>query len=100
MAAAALALARAARAQLQALQPTVEQQQAEIDRVQLRASECGMVEKTAGKSGVAGMIQRGWKKWITSPLGASLPLVGFRCSQGSGLRRNRPWNGSVQPKRS
>ena len=44
MAAAALALARAARAQLQALQPTVEQQQAEIDRVQLRASECGMVE--------------------------------------------------------
>ena len=70
MAAAALALARAARAQLQALQPTVEQQQAEIDRVQLRASECGMVEKTAGKSGVAGMIQRGWKKWITSPLGA------------------------------
>jgi hypothetical protein len=70
MAAAALALARAARAQLQALQPTVEQQQAEIDRVQLRASECGMVEKTAGKSGVAGMIQRGWKKWISSPLGA------------------------------
>ena len=63
MAAAALALARAARAQLQALQPTVEQQQAEIDRVQLRASECGMVEKTAGKSGVAGMIQRGWNSW-------------------------------------
>ena len=28
-----------------------------------------MVEKTAGKSGVAGMMQRAWKKWITSPLG-------------------------------
>ena len=69
MAAAALALARAARAQLQALRPTVEQQQAEIEHVQLRASECGMVEKTAGKSGVAGMMQRAWKKWITSPLG-------------------------------
>ena len=70
MAAAALASARAARAQLQALRPTVEQQQAEIERVQLRASECGMVEKTAGKSGVAGSLQRAWKKWITSPLGA------------------------------
>ena len=41
------------------LQPTVEQQrkQTEIERVQLRAEECGMVEKTAGKSGVAGSMQ-------------------------------------------
>ena len=70
MAVAALAAARAARAQVQALRPTAEQQQAEIERVQLRASECGMVEKTAGKSGVAGSMQRGWKKWIKSPLGA------------------------------
>ena len=59
MAAAALAVARAARAQVQALRPTVEQQQAEIEAVQLRALECGMVEKTAGKSGVAGTMQRG-----------------------------------------
>ena len=70
MAAAALAVARAARAQVQALRPTAEQQQAEIEAVQLRALECGMVEKTAGKSGVAGTMQRGWTKWIKSPLGA------------------------------
>ena len=67
---AALAVARAARAQVQALRPTAEQQQAEIERVQQRALEFGMVEKTAGKSGVAGSMQRGWKKWMKSPLGA------------------------------
>ena len=29
-----------------------------------------MVEKTAGQSGVAGSMQRGWQKWISSALGA------------------------------
>ena len=70
MAAAALAAARAARAQALALQPTVEQQREEIERVQRRAEEVGMVEKTAGESGVAGSLQRAWQKWISSALGA------------------------------
>jgi len=56
---AALAVARAASARVLALQPTVEQQQEEIERVQRRAEEVGMVEKTAGQSGVAGSMQRG-----------------------------------------
>ena len=60
---AALAVARAARAQVQALRPTAEQQQAEIERVQQRALEFGMVEKTAGKSGA-------WQ------------VPGSRCSEG------------------
>jgi hypothetical protein len=48
----------------------VEQQQEEIERVQRRAEEFGMVEKTAGESGVAGTMQRAWQKWISSALGA------------------------------
>ena len=67
---AALAVARAASARVLALQPTVEQQREEIERVQRRAEEVGMVEKTAGESGVAGSMQRGWQKWISSALGA------------------------------
>ena len=63
-------MARAASARVLALQPTVEQQREEIERVQRRAEEVGMVEKTAGQSGVAGSMQRGWQKWISSALGA------------------------------
>ena len=53
---AALAVARAAGARVLALQPTVEQQREEIERVQRRVEEVGMVEKTAGESGVAGSL--------------------------------------------
>ena len=61
---AALAVARAASARVLALQPTVEQQQEEIERVQRRAEEVGMVEKTAGQSGVAGSMQLFWTRVV------------------------------------
>ena len=65
-----LAQARAARERAEASLPTVEQQQAEIERTQRRAEEFGQVEKTAGQSGVAGSLKRSFEEWIKSPLGA------------------------------
>ena len=65
-----LAQARAARERAEASLPTVEQQQAEIERTQRRTEEHGQVEKTAGQSGVVGVVMRAWEEWINSPLGA------------------------------
>jgi len=53
-----LAQARAARERAEASRPTVEEQQAEIERTQRRAEEYGQVGKTAGQSGVAGVLKR------------------------------------------
>ncbi len=65
-----LGRARAARERAEASLPTVEQQQAEIERTQRRAEEFGQVEKTAGQSGVAGSLKRSFEEWVNSPLGA------------------------------
>ena len=62
-----LAQARAARERAEASLPTVEQQQAEIERTQRRAEEHGQVEKTAGQSGVVGVVKRAWESRAQEP---------------------------------
>ena len=62
--ASALASARACRERALASRPSVEQQSAQVDALLERAKEHGLVAKTAGQSGQAGVLQRKWQRWL------------------------------------
>ena len=71
--AAALARAKQKReAAVAAQAERVEAEQAAIKLANERATERGLVEKTAGESGAAGNLCNKWRKWLGSPHGAAV----------------------------